>query len=88
MSVEVSTERMLRVSDMVRLSGWSRRKVIRLCERTPGVILLLEHPETMHKRGHRTFVCPLNVFQQIMAAQARRVGSVSTGPGPFKKKLC
>jgi Winged helix-turn helix len=61
-----SAKRMLRVSDVVKLTGRSRRTIIRWLEREPGVISLFDHPETMHKRRHRTFLIPPEVFQRII----------------------
>lgn len=67
MSTEVETLKpLLSVNDIVRLTGRSRRTVIRWLERTPGVILLFDHREQMHKRRHRTFRVPRAVIERLM----------------------
>jgi hypothetical protein len=70
--------RALTVNDIVRLTGRSRRTVIRWLERTAGVILLFDHAEQMHKRRYRTFRVPRAVFEQIM--RAKRIVSVPPLP--------
>lgn len=57
---------LLSVNDIMRLTGRSRRTVIHWLERTPGVILLFDHPERMHKRRYRTFRIPRAVMERLM----------------------
>jgi len=57
---------MFTVNDIVRLTGRSRRTIIRWLERTPGVILLFDHPERMHKRRYRTFRVPREVLEGVV----------------------
>ena len=74
---------MFRVSDLVKATKWSRRKAIRVIERTPGVILLFNHPETLTKRKHRTFIIPAEVFQRlIQQGKARADSNRPTVPQP------
>jgi hypothetical protein len=57
---------LLTVNDIVRLTGRSRRTVIRWFENEPGTIVLFDHPEQMHKRRYRVLRVPRGVFEQVM----------------------
>ena len=54
----------LSVQDVVTLTGWSARTVIRRFEHEPGV-LILSRPEQVHKRRYRTFRIPRAVFERV-----------------------
>jgi len=71
------------INDLAKLHGFSRRTVIRLYEREPGV-QLLERPEVLFgkrsrdakpgKRRYRTFRVPHAVYQRVKARmEVRRV---------------
>ena len=51
---------MLSVSQIARMTGRSRRTIIRWFQDEPGVLLIpeLDHPEKMHKRRYRTLRIP------------------------------
>jgi hypothetical protein len=51
------------VAAMLRLS---RPTVTRLFEKEPGVIML-NRPETMHRRRYRSLRIPLHVYQRVLS---------------------
>ena len=57
---------MLTVPQIARMTGRSRRTVIRWFEREPGVLIVMESPETLHKRRYRTLRVPEAVFERVM----------------------
>jgi hypothetical protein len=57
---------MLSVNEVAALTAWSRRTVIRLFENEPGVIILIDNPETLHKRRYRTIRIPRAVYQRVI----------------------
>ena len=48
------------------LTGLSRRTVIRMFEKEPGVIVVLDNPETLHKRRYRTIRIPRAVYRRVV----------------------
>ena len=55
----------LSVDDVVQLTTFSRRTVIRWFEKEPGV-LVFERPEALHKRRYRTIKIPRKVFDRVI----------------------
>ncbi len=53
------------ISEVMALTGFSRPTIIRQFERERGV-LILDSPETMHKRGRRTIRIPRAVFERVI----------------------
>jgi AraC-like DNA-binding protein len=53
------------VRDVSAIIGWSRRTVTRLFEKERGV-LILERPESLHKRGYRSIRIPRPVFERVV----------------------
>jgi hypothetical protein len=62
----MSEQPMLSVNEVAALTAWSRRKVIRMFERERGVIIL-DNPETLHKRRYRTIRIPRAVLNRVLA---------------------
>jgi hypothetical protein len=62
---------MLTVPQIARMTGRSRRTIIRWFEHEPGVVLLdmFNHLERMHKRRYRTLRIPRAVFERVMRAK-------------------
>ena len=52
------------VAELARRWGWSKKTVIRVFEREPGV-LILDRPETRRKRGYRTITIPKSVAERV-----------------------
>lgn len=52
------------VNEVAVLLGMSRRSVIRIFEREPGV-LIQSRPETMHKRAYRNIRIPRLVLERV-----------------------
>jgi hypothetical protein len=63
-------KQLLSIDDAMRLTGRSRRTLLRWFENEPGVVLLLGNPETMHKRRYRTFRIPRAVFHRVITARS------------------
>jgi hypothetical protein len=61
----------LSVDDVVILMGLSRRSIIRLFEHERGV-LIIERPETMHKRRYRSLRIPRAVYERVIGRLAVR----------------
>ena len=59
------------VAELARRWGWSAKTVRRVFEEEPGV-LVLERPETRHKRGYRTFTIPLSVSDRVHRRMERK----------------
>lgn len=53
------------VAEIAALTGFSRQTVTRLFEHEKGV-LILERPETMHKKKHRTIRIPRAVYERVV----------------------
>ena len=53
------------VLEVAALTGYSRQTVCRMFENEPG-ILVLERPETLHKRRHRSIRIPRAVYQRVI----------------------
>lgn len=58
-------EKPLTIDEAVESSGLSRGTITRLFEHERGVIIL-ERPETMHKRRHRTIRIPRPVYERVI----------------------
>ena len=52
------------VAEVAELTGYSRQTVTRMFEREPGV-LVIERPETLHKRRYRSIRIPLSVYARV-----------------------
>jgi len=65
---------MLSVNEVAALTAWSRRTVIRIFERERGVIIL-DNPETLHKRRYRTIRIPRAVYQRVFGAKTVKNGN-------------
>ena len=61
------------VDEVVALTGYSRRTVIRLFEKERGV-LILGRPESMHKRRFRTIRIPRVVYERVVARLSVKAG--------------
>jgi transcriptional regulator GlxA family with amidase domain len=61
----MSFERPYTVGEVAALIGFSRRKVTRMFEREPGVIVE-ELPETLHKRRYRNIRIPRAVYERVL----------------------
>lgn len=61
----------LKVDEVVSMTGFSRRTVIRLFEAEKGVIIL-ERPEKMHKRRFRSLRIPHAVYERVVARTSVR----------------
>jgi len=53
------------VAEVSALTGFSERTVTRMFEAERGV-LILERPETMHKRRYRSIRIPRAVFERVV----------------------
>jgi hypothetical protein len=53
------------VDDVVALTGFSRRTIIKLFENERGV-LILGRPEEMHKRKYRSIRIPRAVYERVI----------------------
>jgi len=60
---------LLTVAEIAQLTGRSARTIIRWFEREPGTIVVLDRPETMHKRRYRTLRIPRAVFQRVIESK-------------------
>lgn len=61
----LSTKPVLTIQDAAALTGFSRQTITRLFEHEKGV-LILERPETLHKRKLRTIRIPRGVFERVV----------------------
>lgn len=52
------------VAEVAKLSGLSRQTITRLFETERGV-LILERPESVHKRSYRTIRIPRAVYERV-----------------------
>jgi hypothetical protein len=53
------------VAEVAELTGFSRQTVTRLFEKERGV-LIIERPEKLHKRGHRSIRIPRAVYERVV----------------------
>lgn len=53
------------VAELAAMTGLSRSTITRMFESETGVIVL-ERPETMHKRRYRTIRIPRHVYQRVI----------------------
>jgi predicted DNA-binding transcriptional regulator AlpA len=53
------------VAEVAAMTGFSRQTITRMFEREPGVIVI-QRPETMHKRRHRTIRIPRPVYVRVI----------------------
>jgi transposase len=60
---------LLSINEIMKMTGRSRRTIIRWFEREPGTIVVIDNPERMHKRRHRTLRIPRTLFQRVMEAK-------------------
>jgi AraC-like DNA-binding protein len=58
--------RVYTVAEVAALMGLSRQTVTRLFERERGVIIL-ERPQSMHKRPYRSIRIPRAVFERVIS---------------------
>ena len=74
---------MLTVPEIARLTGKSRRTIIRWFEREPGVVLLdiFDHPEKLHKRRYRTLRIPREVFERVI--ERKKIVLICATDAPF-----
>ena len=73
----------LSVDDVVQLTAFSRRTVIRWFEKEPGVIVV-ERPETLHKRRYRTLMIPRKVYERVMGSGRKGARSNQHQLGHFQ----
>jgi AraC-like DNA-binding protein len=59
------------INEAATLSGLSRATITRLFESEPGVFVL-ERPEQLHKRKHRTIRIPRPVFDRVIRRLTNR----------------
>lgn len=59
------------VAELARRWGWSPKTVVRVFEDEPGV-LVLDRPETGHKRGYRTLTIPASVAERVHRRMERK----------------
>jgi predicted DNA-binding transcriptional regulator AlpA len=55
----------LTIAEVAELTGFSRQTITRLFQAEKGVIVI-EHPEKMHKRGYRSVRIPRAVFDRVI----------------------
>jgi len=60
---------MMTVPQIAAMTGRSRRTIIRWFQDEPGVIIVLDRPETLHKRRYRTLRIPRAVFERVSQAK-------------------
>lgn len=65
----LATKPALTVNEAAALTGWSRQTVTRVFEREKGTIIL-ERPETLHKRKFRTITIPRAVFERVLQSHS------------------
>ena len=53
------------VAEVGTLTGFSRQTVTRMFEQERGVIVV-ERPETMHKRSYRSIRIPRKVYERVI----------------------
>jgi AraC-like DNA-binding protein len=53
------------VAEVAALTGFSRQTVTRMFEKEKGV-LIVERPETLHKRKHRSIRIPRAVYERVI----------------------
>jgi hypothetical protein len=58
------------VDEVARMLKYSRRSVIRIFEKEPGVIAMYR-PETLHKRRYRTLRIPREVYERVIRGRGR-----------------
>ena len=59
------------VAELARRWGWSSKTAARVFEDEPGV-LILDRPETRHKRGYRTITIPKSVSDRVHRRMERK----------------
>ena len=57
------------VAEVARMTGRSRCTIIRWFQDEPGTLVMLDHPELMHKRRYRTLRIPRAVFERVIRAK-------------------
>lgn len=65
LGMQLTDKPTLTVDEAATLLAMSRRTVIRLFEREPGVIVLAR-PARMHKRRYRSLRIPAAVFHRVL----------------------
>lgn len=63
---------LLSVTQIVQMTGRSRRTILRWFENEAGVIELSDRPETLHKRRYRTFRIPRHVYERVIERRAAK----------------
>jgi AraC-like DNA-binding protein len=58
-------ERPYTVAEVAALMGYSRQTVTRMFEKEKGV-LIVERPETLHKKKHRSIRIPRAVYERVV----------------------
>lgn len=53
------------VAEVATLTGFSRQTVSNMFENERGV-LVIDRPETMHKRGYRSIRIPRHVYERVI----------------------
>ena len=62
---DLSNKPVLSINEAAELTGLSPQTMTRMFEDVPGVIII-DRPETMHKRRHRTIRIPRAVFDRVL----------------------
>jgi hypothetical protein len=62
---------MLTVPQIAAMTGRSRRTIIRWFENEPGAFVILDRPETLHKRRYRTLRIPRAVVDRVLAQREK-----------------
>jgi hypothetical protein len=53
------------VKEVATMTGFSRQTITRMFENQKGV-LVIERPETLHKRKHRSIRIPRAVYERVL----------------------
>lgn len=66
-----AAEQHFTVLEIARRWGWSAKTAARVFGTEPGV-LVLDRPETRHKRGYRTLTIPNSVVERVHRRMERK----------------
>lgn len=75
------------VDEVARMLKYSRRSVIRIFEKEPGVIAIVR-PETLHKRRYRTLRIPRAVYERVVTGRGRGKVIVQFSKRRIPRKSC